>query len=163
MLPASLHLLPVVRHVWDHISSQLVWSKCFHVLVFFQVHPCSACPSAAVAPPDHTLAPLPIPKRTRPNMSLLAGHLATAVQGRVPVITSLLLPKRQRWLLLLPTRGIITLPVESYKTSTATAPACSSSHTVQLTKTILRQHELNWNPCNSSCNEIRADQVWFPL
>lgn len=47
-------------------------------------------------------------------MSLHAGDLARAVQGRVPVITDLLFPKRQGWLLLFPTRGTVTLPVESY-------------------------------------------------
>lgn len=65
MLPASLHLLLVVKHVLDHISNQLAWSKWFCVLVFFQVLPCSACPSAAVTSPDHTLAPLPNPTKEK--------------------------------------------------------------------------------------------------
>lgn len=81
------------------------------VLVFFQVLPCSACPSAAVAPPGHTLAPLPISQRRRPNMSLLAGQSSTE---KSPCHYNLLLPKRQGWLLLLPTRRIVPSPVESY-------------------------------------------------
>lgn len=54
----------------------------------------AARPSAVLALPGHTLAPLTFLQRRRTNPSLLAGHLASVLQGKVPVITNLLLPKR---------------------------------------------------------------------
>lgn len=137
-----IHLnLPHIHAGWTQIRRQ----QWLCVLVFFQVLPCSACPSAAVAPPGHTLAPLPISQSRRPNMSHLAGQSST---GKGPCHYKFA-----------PSQKTSVAVATSYKKdctftcrklhkswpSPATAPVCTPSHTMCLTKTIPSQHKLSWN------------------
>lgn len=101
-------------------------------------------------------------QRRRPNTSLLAGHLARAVQGRVPVITNLLLPKRQEWLLLLPTGGIVTLPVEN-DTHHSQAHYCFST-CLQPHRALNQnpfQVNINWNEIHGIVYSMQLEQIRF--